>query len=308
MQTPPFTPQELQTLVALGRRAVRADPATRRAIQDHGINVVPANFYSEIPSIRELENSFEFLDPKGPYRSHEVFDPNSLKETLAILDRYAEDFDPPREGKQENPESFYWRNPAFSFSDAMAYYCMLRHLKPAHVLEVGAGFSTLVALQAIKKNGSGRISCIEPFPLSWFENLEPQVTIYRQRVQDFDADFFNSQLTDSDVLFIDSTHTVKAGSDCLHIYLRILPELASKLMVHVHDIYLPFPLPRKHAEEQIYWTEQYLLYAFLLKNRAAKVVFGSNYHHAFNKADLDRLMRGRYPSGGGSFWFSLNET
>jgi hypothetical protein len=101
---------------------------------------------------------------------------------------------------------------------------------------------------------------------------------------------------------------VKAGSDCLHLYLRILPHLTSKVTVHAHDIYLPFPQPRRHAEQQIYWTEQYLLYAYLLQNPIAKVVFGSRHHHAYNRAGLEKLMRGRYPSGGGSFWFNLNES
>jgi hypothetical protein len=168
-------------------------------------------------------------------------------------------------------------------------------------------FSTFVALQAIERNGKGRISCIEPFPRPWLRKLEQGVTIHRQRVQAFDAGFFNGQLRDSDILFIDSTHTVKAGSDCLHLYLRILPELTSKIAVHAHDIHLPFPLPRRHAEQQIYWTEQYLLYAYLLHNPIAKVVFGSRYHHAYNRASLHKLMRDRYPSGGGSFWFTLNQ-
>ena len=302
-----FTPEEFQTLIRLARRAVRADWETRRSIQTHGINIVPANYYSDLPTIAELESSFEFADPQGPYRSPGVFDTGRLASFLKTLDQYAEEFDPPQDGDPQDPTGFFWRNPAFSYSDAVAYYCVLRHLKPAHVLEVGSGFSTFVAIQAIERNGSGRISCIEPFPRPWRRQLEQRATIHQQRVQEFDADFFNSQLTDSDVLFIDSTHTVKAGSDCLHIYLRILPELTSKVTVHAHDIYLPFPQPRRHAEQQIYWTEQYLLYAYLLQNPIAKVVYGSRYHHAHNRAGLEKLMRGRYPSGGGSFWFTLNQ-
>jgi hypothetical protein len=302
-----FTPEEFQTLVRLARRAVYADWETRRSIQNHGINIVPANYYSDLPTIAELESSFEFADPQGPYRSPHVFDADRLASFLAALDQYADEFHPPHEGDPQDPTGFFWRNPAFSYSDAVAYYCVLRHLKPAHVLEVGSGFSTFIALQAIERNGSGRISCIEPFPRPWLRQLEQRATVHQQRVQEFDAGFFNSQLTDSDVLFIDSTHTVKAGSDCLHLYLRILPELTSKITVHAHDIYLPFPQPRRHAEQQIYWTEQYLLYAYLLQNPVAKVVYGSRYHHAHNRAGLEKLMRGRYPSGGGSFWFTLNQ-
>jgi len=184
-----FTPEEFQTLVRLARRAVYADWETRRAIQDHRINIVPANYYCDLPTIEELESSFEFEDPQGPYRSPQIFDPDRLASFLAALDQYAEEFDPPQEGDPQDPAGFFWRNPAFSYSDAVAYYCVLRHLKPAHVLEVGSGFSTFVALQAIERNGQGRISCIEPFPRPWLDKLERRVAIHRQRVQAFDAGF-----------------------------------------------------------------------------------------------------------------------
>jgi hypothetical protein len=118
-----------------------------------------------------LESSFEFDDPQGPYRSPHVFDGDRLTSFLTTLDQYADEFDPPQDGDPQDPAGFFWRNPAFSYSDAVAYYCVLRHLKPVHVLEVGSGFSTFVALQAIEKNGSGRISCIEPFPRPWLRNL-----------------------------------------------------------------------------------------------------------------------------------------
>ena len=91
-----FTPEEFQTLVRLAGRAVRADWETRRSIQDHGINIVPANYYSDLPTVAELESSFEFADPQGPYRSPSVFDPDRLASFLAILDRYADEFDPRR--------------------------------------------------------------------------------------------------------------------------------------------------------------------------------------------------------------------
>ena len=93
------------------------------------------------------------------------------------------------------------------------------------------------------------------------------VDLVTKPAQDLESDFFNVLLDDGDILFIDSTHTVKHDSDVLHIYLRILPEIQKSIAVHVHDIYLPKPLPMNLLRDhQIYWNEQYLLYSYLLSN------------------------------------------
>jgi len=299
-----FTREEFVALVRLARRAIKGSEATRRGLQEFKINIVPATFYSDIPTLTELDASFEFEYPEGPYNSPDIFDRPRLEKFLAEIDKYANEFDPPVEGDPKNPNEFFWQNPAFSFSDAMAYYCVLRTLKPERVLEVGSGYSTLIALRALEKNGSGKLSCIEPYPRPWLEEHADRLTLHAQPVQLFEPDFFNDNLADGDVLFIDSTHAVKAGSDCLHLYLRVLPAIRSDVTVHVHDIWLPFPLDRAQVARHAYWTEQYLLYAYLLENPRTTVLYGSRYHHNFNKPALDKFMRGRWPSGGGSFWFS----
>jgi Methyltransferase domain len=299
-----FTREEFATLLKLARRAVWASPVTRRALQEHRINVIPATFYSDIPLLADLDTSFEFAFADGPYNSPKVFDRPRMEKFLADIGKYADEFDPPVEGDPENPQGYFWRNPAFSYSDAMAYYCVLRYLKPGHVLEVGSGFSTLVALRALEKNERGKLSCIEPFPMPWLSALGDRLTLHVTPVQSLEPDFFNQNLTDGDVFFIDSTHTVKAGSDCLHLYLRVLPSIRSDVTVHAHDIYLPFPFDRVQAERHVYWTEQYLLYAYLLENPRTKVLYGSRYHRRLNKPQLDAFMRGRWKSGGASFWFS----
>ncbi|HXT07522.1 MAG TPA: class I SAM-dependent methyltransferase [Roseiarcus sp.] len=300
-----LTPDEFATLLRLARKAIRADDATRRKLQQEKINLVPHNFYSSIPGVAEIESSFEFAFRDGPYNSSKVFKSAVIEATLDELDAYADEFDPPVEGSRDAPQSFFWKNPAFSFSDAMAYYCMLRRVKPAHVLEIGSGFSTLAALQALEKNGRGRLTCVEPFPMPWLAALKGRIELLETPAQSLEPEFFNQRLTDGDVLFIDSTHTVKAGSDCLHIYLRVLPELTSNLTVHAHDIYLPFPMPRADFARHIYWTEQYLLYAYLLENSRTEVIYGSMYCRRFLNAKLKEFMRGRWPQGGASLWFRL---
>ena len=221
----PLTRDEFTTLVNLSRRAIRADTDTRRALHQQRVNIIPATFYSEVPRVEDIESSFEFRVPDGPYNAPEVFNPGVMAEFLAAIDHYADEFDPPTQGDRDAPNGYFWDNPAFSYSDAMAYYCVLRHLRPAQVMEIGSGFSSLIALQALERNGTGQLCCVEPNPMPWLVGLGDRIELIRVPVQSIDPLIFNARLHDGDVLFIDSTHTVKAGSDCLHIYLRVVPAL-----------------------------------------------------------------------------------
>jgi hypothetical protein len=300
------TEDEFATLLALARQALSADEATRRRIQDAGVNIVPANFYSDIPGVADIAASFELAE-EAPYASR-LFDSDRLRGFLAEIAPLAAEFDPPRDGDERDPDGFYWGNPAFSWSDAMAYYAVLRHVKPATVIEVGAGFSTLVAQAALRANGRGRLILVEPFPLPWLADKVPEAELVQRPVQDLPPAWFNERLSDGDVLFIDSTHTVKAGSDCLHLYLRVIPRLTASLTIHAHDIYLPFAMPRGHFDRHLYWTEQYLLLAYLLDNPRVEVVYGSAWAHRHARGALDGFMRGRWGSGGASLWFRREGT
>ena len=167
----------------------------------------------------------------------------------------------------------------------------------------GSGFSTLVARQAVERNGAGRIVSIEPFPRPWLRDLKG-VEVLEAPAEGFSSDFFNDRLADGDILFIDSTHTVKTGSDCLHLYLRVLPRLESDLAIHVHDVFLPYGMPRRwELDLHLHWTEQHLLLAYLIGNRRTRLLFASNF--ALNRlaGELAAFMHGRHPVGGGSFWF-----
>ena len=130
--------------------------------------------------------------------------------------------------------------------------------------------------------------------------------LIRKPVQQVSVEFFDAMLEDGDILFIDSTHTVKTGSDCLYLYLKVLPALRNRVIVHVHDVFLPDAMPQSWAlEKQIYWTEQYLLLAYLLDNPRTTVWFGSHYHLLQHPGNLADFMYGRAGAGGGSFWFGL---
>jgi len=303
--------QQLSQFISDAQQAVWASREVREQLQKNQVAVIPANFYSNIPSLEEISESFEYGDESAPpYLDSGIFNSLSLRDELISLADHSVDFDPPKDGDVENPRAFFWGNDQFPFIDGMAYHAVLRKLKPRNVVEIGSGFSSLVAIEALRLNGSGKLTCIEPFPRRFLEDRakKGEINLVQQKAQKFGD--LNDLLEDGDVLFIDSTHTVKIGSDCLHLYLRLLPKIKRRIWVHVHDIFLPFGMPADWARDlHIYWTEQYLLLAFLLDNPKATVKFGAKYHEHVDRELLERtFMHGRSPSNGGSLWFEYDGT
>ena len=298
---------ELRILIKLANKTLWLGPEVREKLQRGKINVVPSNFYSEIPSVEEIRNSFEYSDSnKAVY--DKIFDHQKLKGFCEELYPYSLEFAPPMDGDKDDPEGFFWKNPAYSHLDAMSYYCMIRYFKPKRILEIGSGFSTLVADMAIKANGFGEIVSIEPYPMPFLEKIDSVSEIVKEKVQEIPLEKIVGMVEDSDMWFIDSTHTVKIGSDCLYIYLKVMPEIKSKTVLHTHDIYLPFGMNQQNAlNKHIYWTEQYLLYAYLVDNPKADVIFGSCYTFNFMKDIAEGMMHDRgVGCGGASLWYTLN--
>ena len=295
-----YDPDELNVLGSILRRLVYSPSSVRKVLQDNfGVTITRADFYSEIPTISDLEQS---CASDSLLKLDAIFPDNATM--LAELQRLTDvsvEFDPPRDSDRLG--EFSWTGGQFSSADAMAYYAMIRTRKPKTIIEVGSGWSTLVAQMAVARNGVGTIICIEPYPNAFLADI-PGITLIQKRIQEVDTAFFAQHLADGDFLFIDSTHTVKHDSDCLHLYLRILPAIEADIIVHVHDVNLPNPLPiERMRDQQIFWNEQYLLYAYMLNNARVRTLYGTKYHHMLNQPALDRLMHGRFDVSGGSLWF-----
>lgn len=305
-----MTEEEVGLLVSLARKAIWTDVETKRRIQAAGVNVTPANFYSDIPLVTDIEASFEHESGKpAPYLVGGLFQDAVIEDFIGRISRHGVDFDPPQQGDPENPAGFFWGNPAFSYSDAMAYYCILRELRPKRVVEIGSGFSTLVADRALRDNGDGELVIIEPYPKPFLRALPSVARLIEEPVQRIPESKLVALIDSSQVWFIDSTHTVKAGSDCLYIYLKIMPQLTAPILCHSHDIYLPYAMPKAFGlQRNIFWTEQYLLQAYLLDNPKAKIVFGSRYVYRHMRGLGVEMMRGRHADGGASLWYWLNES
>jgi Methyltransferase domain len=181
----------------------------------------------------------------------------------------------------ETTTSYFYNNGAFPAGDAECYYAIIRQIKPNNIIEIGSGFSTLIALEAIKKNEPQcKLTCVEPYERPWLEDLD--VEIIREKVELLPGDFF-SNLKKDDILFIDSSHIIRPQGDVLYEILEVLPKLNKGVLIHFHDIFTPndYPLSWLTKEFRL-WDEQYLLEAFLSNNPEFEIICALNYlglHH-----------------------------
>jgi hypothetical protein len=200
--------------------------------------------------------------------------------------------------------SFYYNNGSFPSGDAELYYSIIRSIKPNIIIEVGAGFSTLMALEAIK-NSSNPVSliCIEPFEHPEL-NLLP-IEIKRELVENVELSFFK-QLKSNDILFIDTSHVLRPGGDVMYLFLKILPQLNSGVWVHIHDIFYPNEYPVEWLRDEFrLWNEQYLLIAFLCNNPSFEVMFSLSYlkENYFKEVSLYfPILANQSERNPGSFW------
>ncbi len=186
----------------------------------------------------------------------------------------------------ELPE-FCMKNGSFESGDAEVWYGMIRHLKPKKVIEIGSGYSTLIAQQALDKNHQetndpAEHLCIEPYEQPWLESTG--VKVVRERVERVPLDLFQS-LGAGDVLFIDSSHMIRPQGDVLYEFLEVLPNLAVGVIVHIHDIFSPKDYSHSAiVGDVLFWNEQYLLEAFLTQNKQWEILSAVNYlkHHQFD--------------------------
>lgn len=208
-------------------------------------------------------------------------------------------------------KTYFYNNLSFEAGDSEYLYNFIRHFKPGKIIEIGCGFSTLMARNAILKNQKEdpacqcEHTCIEPYEIDWLEELD--VKVIRQKVEDVDIEVFKS-LDKNDILFIDSSHIIRPQGDVLFEYLEVLPSLKDGVLVHVHDIFSPRDYPDAWVyEDHRLWNEQYLLEAFLSYNKDFRILGAVNYlfhthrDQIFDKCPILKAQEAlREPA---SFWF-----
>ncbi len=166
----------------------------------------------------------------------------------------------------------------------------------------------MLAAQAVQKNGTGRVTAVDPFPREFVRRNDLGIELIAQPVEHLDLGLFRS-LEENDILFVDSSHVVRAGGDVKRIVFDILPQLPAGVLVHFHDIHFPFDYPRELIERRnVYWTEQYLLHACLLRNAVDEVLFGTRYAAHHWPDEMARAFPSATRLDGASFWLRVGST
>lgn len=212
----------------------------------------------------------------------------------------------PYDATQDSPPRYFYSNDQYPCLDAEVLFCMLRHVRPKRVVEIGSGYSSLITAEVNRQfvSGAMEFTCIEPYPRQFLIDGVPGVTsLIRKKLQQMEPSFFD-RLGPDDILFIDSSHVAKAGSDVNYLIFEILPRLQPGVLVHIHDIFLPDEYSKRWViDEGRNWNEQYVVRAFLQYNEVFEVVWASYYMSTRHAAETAAIFP-RFPKygGGGSLW------
>jgi predicted O-methyltransferase YrrM len=276
-------------------------------VRAHFETWVPSgHFYSPFPDLDELTKrapAIWDIDKEMVGVDFRVDEQLAMFETMVGLI----DDDLPFPADKGDEYRYYFDNPAYSWSDGMVLHAMLRHIKPRRIVEVGSGYSSAMTLDTTERwlDGATDLVFVEPYTELLRSLLRPgdehRVTIHEQAVQDVDLGVFTA-LEAGDVLFIDSTHVAKAGSDVNHLYFEVLPRVAEGVWIHIHDIFDPFEYAEAWVREGRAWHEAYLLRALLTLNDTFEIRWFQDYmwhhHHQLLESRLPLMAK----NSGGNIW------
>jgi len=302
----------LTVVAAVWLKAVRTVgiqnmPVSRRVLRRIGMLPIRDQYYEPLIDPRQLRF------PLDRDRNLPGIDLN-VAEQLEFLGRftYQDELRKYPIDCTDGGREFYYHNPSFQSGDAEYYYSVLRLVKPKTVIEIGSGYSTLMALNAKRQNMAEDsayrcdIVCVEPYEQPWLEALD--IKVVRKRVEEVGPELF-ARLQQNDVLFIDSSHVIRPQGDVLFELLELVPGLKPGVLVHVHDVFTPRDYLASWVEDEMkLWNEQYLLEAFLTCNSRFRIIGAVNFlmHHypdlLMAKCPiLEKEMPNREP---GSFWMT----
>ncbi len=268
--------------------------------------VAPGHFYSPMPSRADVEEQLERLSQLDLLLKLPAIDmniPGQLRLLESLMSYY-----PQVPFKAEAVPGLLYRmdNGYFSYTDGIVLFCMLNALRPRRIIEIGSGFSTCAILDTNRLflGGQAQVTCIDPHPgvlRSLLGNSQDAVTMVESKLQNVDRGIFD-ELGPNDVLFIDSSHVSKAGSDVNYVFLEIRPRLKAGVAIQIHDIYLGFEYPAKWLREGRAWNEAYLLRAFLEYNQQFRISLFIGYMQNVHEAWFREHMPDTMLRKGGSFW------
>lgn len=281
----------------------------------NGFLPVPLHYYQPIPDLPEIEKRGVF-SKESKLRGIQFYPEACIAFLKSLSFPFATECQWPNE-PSNNPRQFHLHNGCFSFGCAAPLHCMIRNNKPKRIVEIGSGNSSKVISAAIelnaRENHETQYTIIDPYSTLTLENLPKSTRIIRNPVESMEMDVFEA-LTENDILFVDSSHVCKTGSDVNFEILEILPSLSKGVFVHFHDIPMPFEYPKTYFTNphfRVFWNESYLLQAFLACNREFQIVLPMSYLQKYYLDDLKSLFPNSLKTSfgwvSGSFWIKRIE-
>jgi len=264
--------QDLLYKIKSEKNALRRFAARRLfpLLERAGLHLTADHFYEIIPNTREVRRNY---DPAPrPCLGIDFHKQEAEARLIDLIAKYGGEL-----YEQGRLEGYYEDNAYFRGADGLTLYCMIRDIKPKRVIEIGHGFSTRVVLAALGRNSveqGERPSFLSIDPYARFvpsNAAHVDFEVVSQPLQD-SIDLITGSLSPGDMLFVDSTHVHKFGSDVEVYFDRLYPQIPAGVHVHVHDIFSPYNYPLDWiADARRFWNEQYMLEAFLSFNSAFEV-------------------------------------
>ncbi|HET9319651.1 MAG TPA: class I SAM-dependent methyltransferase [Bryobacteraceae bacterium] len=268
--------------------------------------VPPGHFYSPVPSRGDVESHLARQRHKSMLESLPAIrmDDQTQLDFLRRLETYYPKV--PFQGTPTEGLLYHFDNPNYSYTDGIVLFCAMNHLRPRRLIEIGSGFSTCAILDTnrLSLGSQTQITSIEPHAellRSLIAKSNDSITIVEKKLQDAELEVFD-QLCAGDVLFIDSTHISKVGSDVNYIIFEILPRLSPGVIIQIHDIYLAYEYPDVWLREGRAWNEAYLLRAFLEYNERFRILLFVSYMQNAHEGWFREHMPDTLLNKGGCFW------
>jgi hypothetical protein len=259
-----------------------------RANAEHPTRYPNGHFYSPVVDVAEVTANQARIFGRGQPLGIDL----GIERQLALLGELAGPIgEIPFSDDFHAPYRYYYNNSSYAFGDAVIYWGMIAHFKPARIIEIGSGFTSGLALDAIDHYRLPTIcTFIDPYPdllLKVATPIDRRHTVLAEKVQDVDP-VIVEKLERNDILFVDSSHVVKTDSDVHFEIMELLPRLKPGVIVHFHDIFYPFEYPRDWVIDENYsWNELYFLQAFLMFNDSFEVIY---FNHQVGKSHADQML------------------
>ncbi|HSI00257.1 MAG TPA: class I SAM-dependent methyltransferase [Reyranella sp.] len=268
-----------------------------RLLQRAGVNVLPEHFYSAVPNLAELERRQDWRKPRTMYGIGQ----RDIDGQVALLGEWLGPHKEVLQGRSVHREAFVGggADGGYGEIEAEVLFGFVATAKPNRVTQVGCGVSTAILLTAAERaHYKPEVTCLEPYPSAW---LQEQTRAGRIKLVDRPAQMVDfdaiADLGAGDLLFIDSTHAVKPGSEVNYLIHEVLPRLRPGVWVHFHDIYFPYDYARDTLDgDMLFPQESGLLYAFLAGNPRFRVEVSLSMIHYARPVALKKLIAKYEPS------------